>query len=118
MEFKSDKAGMSALLAGGMAAILASTCCIGPLVLVLLGFGGAWVSNLQVLELYRPIFLVVAVVFLGLAYRSIWQPVTMCAVGKPCSVPRTKALYKALFWLVAALIVASVGFPYIASWFY
>lgn len=118
MEFKSDKSGMSALLAGGVAAILASTCCVGPLVLVLLGFGGAWISNLQVLEPYRPVFLGVAVVFLVLAYRSIWQSVAMCEVGKQCAVPRTQALYKALFWLVAALIVASIGFPYIASWFY
>jgi mercuric ion transport protein len=35
---------------GGLAAILASTCCLGPLVLVALGFSGAWIGNLTVLE--------------------------------------------------------------------
>ncbi|HEV56190.1 MAG TPA: mercuric transport protein, partial [Phycisphaerales bacterium] len=32
------QAGRGALFAGGLAAILASTCCLGPLVLVALGF--------------------------------------------------------------------------------
>lgn len=35
------KDGRGALFAGGLAAILASTCCPGPLVLVALGFSGA-----------------------------------------------------------------------------
>ena len=46
-----------ALAAGGLAALLASTCCLGPLVLVTLGFGGAWIGNLTALEPYRPVFL-------------------------------------------------------------
>jgi hypothetical protein len=33
--------GRGALFAGGLAAILASTCCLGPLVLIALGFSGA-----------------------------------------------------------------------------
>ena len=33
--------GRVALAGGGLAAILASTCCLGPLVLVALGFSGA-----------------------------------------------------------------------------
>jgi len=36
--------GRGALFAGGLAAILASTCCLGPLVLVALGFSGAWIG--------------------------------------------------------------------------
>lgn len=48
--------GRGALFAGGLAAILASTCCLGPLVLVALGFSGAWIGNLTVLEPYRPLF--------------------------------------------------------------
>jgi len=44
-----DKIGTGTLAAGGLAAVLASTCCLGPLVLVSLGLGGAWVANLTVL---------------------------------------------------------------------
>ena len=54
--------GRGALFAGGLAAILASTCCLGPLVLVALGFSGAWIGNLTVLEPYRPIFIGAALV--------------------------------------------------------
>ena len=42
--------GRGALAAGGLAAILASTCCLGPLVLITLGFSGAWIGSLTVLE--------------------------------------------------------------------
>ena len=49
--------GRGALAAGGLAAILASTCCLGPLVLITLGFSGAWIGNLTALEPYRPIFI-------------------------------------------------------------
>ena len=42
---------------GGMVgAILASTCCIAPLVLLTLGISGAWIGNLTALEPYKPIF--------------------------------------------------------------
>jgi mercuric ion transport protein len=113
-----NKSGAYTLIAGGIAAILASACCLGPLMLVLLGFGGAWMSNLQVLEPFRPVTLSIAIVFLVLAYRKIWQPVAACQPDTMCAVPRTQRMYKALFWLVALLIVISIGFPYIAPFFY
>ena len=49
--------GRGALLAGGLAAILASTCCLGPLVLLMLGVSGAWIANLTALEPFRPYFI-------------------------------------------------------------
>ncbi|MDH4275536.1 MAG: mercuric transporter MerT family protein, partial [Gammaproteobacteria bacterium] len=45
--------GRGALFVGGLAALLASTCCLGPLVLLLLGISGAWIGNLRFLEPYR-----------------------------------------------------------------
>src|SRR6185295_17066297 len=39
------------LAAGGIAALLAGACCLGPFVLVSVGLGGAWLSNFQLLEL-------------------------------------------------------------------
>lgn len=107
-----------ALLAGGVAAILASTCCVGPLVLITLGFSGAWISNLTVLEPYRPIFISVAAVALFVAWWRIWQPAVTCAPGQVCAVPQIKRTYKFLFGLVVALVMAALVFPYIAPWFY
>lgn len=118
MEMKPAQSGAHALLAGGIAAMVAAACCIGPVLLVLLGFGGAWMSNLQVLEPYRPVTLVIAIVFLALAYRKIWKPSDACEPGTLCAVPQTQLMYKILFGLLALLIVASIGFPYIAHHFY
>ena len=59
---------MASLALGGLAAILASTCCLGPLVLVLLGVSGAWIGNLTRLELYRPFFLGAALIALFCLY--------------------------------------------------
>ena len=111
-------AGRGVLLAGGLAAILASTCCLGPLVLITLGFSGAWIANLTVLEPYRPILIGVAVAALFYAWRRIWRPATACAPGEICAVPQVNRTYKLLFGAVMVLVSAAVGFPYIAPWFY
>ena len=110
--------GRGALLAGGVAAILASTCCLGPLVLVTLGFSGAWIGNLTAFEPYRPVFLGMAVVALFFARRRIWRPATACPPGQVCTVPRVKRIYKVLFGAVATLVVIAFAFPYVAPWFY
>ncbi|MFT7402449.1 MAG: mercuric ion transport protein, partial [Hydrogenophaga sp.] len=62
-----DRSGLRSLMAGGLAALLASTCCLGPLVLIALGFSGAWISNLAVLQPYQPIFIGAALVALFMA---------------------------------------------------
>jgi len=111
-------AGGGALLAGGLTAILASTCCLGPLVLVTLGISGAWISDLTVLEPYRPIFIAAALASLFFAWRRIWRPATACAPGEVCAVPRVKRAYKLLFGVVVVLVLIALGFPYVAPWFY
>ena len=110
--------GRGALFAGGLAAILASTCCLGPLVLLLLGFSGAWIANLTALEPYRPMFVAAAVVALFFAYRQIFRPAVACTPGEVCAVPQVRTTYKAIFWLVAVLILIAVSFPFVAPLFY
>ncbi len=111
-------AGRGALYVGGLAAILASTCCLGPLVLLMLGFSGAWIGNLKALEPYRPYFVVAAVVALFFAYRQIFRPAVACKPGEVCAVPQVRTTYKALFVLVAVLILIAVSFPFVAPFFY
>ena len=110
--------GQGALLAGGVAAVLASTCCLGPLVLITLGFSGAWIGNLAALEPYRPAFIGVALLALFLAWRRIWRPATACAPGEVCAAPQVKRTSKRLFGVVAVLVLMAFGFPYVAPWFY
>lgn len=110
--------GRSALVAGGLAAILASICCLGPLVLIALGFSGAWIGNLTVLEPYRPIFIGAALVAMFFAYRRIFRPAQACKPGEVCSIPRVRITYKIIFWIVAVLVVVALAFPYILPLFY
>lgn len=110
--------GRGALAAGGLAAILASTCCLGPLVLVGLGFSGAWIGNLTLLEPYRPFFIGAALVALLLAWRRIYRPVQDCKPGEVCAMPQVRTTYKLIFWIVAALVLVALGFPYAMPFFY
>lgn len=106
------------LATGGFAAILASTCCLGPLVLVALGFSGAWIGNLTVLEPYRPIFSGIALVALFFAWRSIYLPAHACKPGEVCGAPGVRTAYKAIFWIMAALVLSALAFPYILPLLY
>lgn len=110
--------GRGSLYVGGLAAILASTCCLGPLVLIALGFSGAWISNLTVLEPFRPLFIGAALVALFVAWRRIWRPATACSPDQVCAIAQVKSSYKMLFWLVAVLVLIALIFPYTAPWFY
>lgn len=106
------------LVVGGLAALLASTCCLGPLVLVMLGVGGSWVGNLAALEPYRPIFLGAALVALFFAARHIFRPAQACKPGEVCAIPQVRTTYKLIFWVVAVLVLVALGFPYVLPLFY
>jgi len=108
------------LIGGVLAAIVASVCCLGPLVLVMVGISGAWISNLAAFEPYRPISIGVAIVFMILAYRKIYgapAPET-CEPGTLCAIPQTNRIYKIMFWVVSALVLLALVFPYLAPLFY
>ncbi len=113
-----ERTGSGAFLVGGLAAILASTCCLGPLLLVVLGLSGAWIGNLTRLEPYRPFFIGAAVVALFFAGRRIFQPAHACEPGEVCAVPSTRRIYKILFVTVSVLVLIALVFPYVVKLFY
>lgn len=112
------KGGRTALVAGGLAALIASTCCLGPLVLVTLGISGAWIGNLSALEPFRPIFIGAALVAMFFAYRRIFRPAQECSPGEVCAVPEIRHGYQIMFWIVAALVLVALAFPYVLPLFY
>ncbi len=115
-----EKSGCLPLIGGVIAAIAASLCCVGPLVLVMFGIGGAWVANLAKLEPFRPYFLGAAIIALFFAWEKIYHTptVTNCTPGSLCALPQTNRVYKFLFWVVVVLVVLAIAFPYIAPLFY
>jgi mercuric ion transport protein len=113
-----QSSGRKALAVGGVAAILASACCLGPLLLVSLGFSGAWLGNFKVFEPFRPLFLSAGFVALFFAWRRIYRPVVACKPGEVCAAPQARSIYKAIFWAVSALVGGATVFPYVLPLFY
>ena len=100
------------LAAGVVAAIVASVCCVGPLVLLALGISGAWISNLTALEPYRPIFIGVTLVFLVLAFRKLYLVPQVCEPGTACANPVTRRNQRIVFWIVTVVLAALIAFPW------
>jgi len=106
------------LVAGGVAAVLASACCLGPLLLVSIGLSGAWIGQLTRLEPFRPWFLAVSLMALLLAWRRIFRPAAVCRPGEVCAITTVRRIYKAVFWVVVVLVLIALAFPLVAPWFY
>ena len=102
--------------AGGiLGALAASSCCILPLALFMLGVSGAWIGNLTALAPYQPILFAATVGCLGVGYYLVYrQPKTVCADGS-CARPLPKRGVKAALWAATALVLAAVAFDYLAS---
>jgi mercuric ion transport protein len=108
----------TSLIAGAFATIGASACCVGPLVLLSLGIGGAWVANLRMLEPWRPLFIGMTIVFLVLAFRKLYMVPAACAPGAACAVPAARKRQRLIFWLVAVPLILLLAFPWYAPLFY
>ena len=96
------------------AAAVGSVCCVGPLVLLALGVSGAWIGQLTALEPYRPLFIGVMLIFLGLAFRQLYLLPQLCAPGETCVDPQRVRRQRQLFWIVVIGLTALIAFPWIA----
>lgn len=106
------------ILAGAVAAIGASACCAGPLLLVVLGVGGAWGSRLVALEPLQPFFTATALVSFALAFYRLYRKPKACAQGEGCLVSNVRHRQRATFWAVACVAVALMALPLYAPLFY
>lgn len=96
-------------------ALVASACCIGPLVLAALGIGGA--GLLLKLEPYRPYFIALTVGLLGVGFFVTYRK-PKAADGGPecdCERPRTHRFGKLMLWVATVLVVLALAFPYLAA---
>lgn len=106
--------------AGGIVgALLASSCCILPLALVLLGVSGAWIGNLTALEPYKPWFVGATLVFLALGFRQVYfRPKPSCQDGSYCARPQASLITKSALWTATVLIALAMTIQWWAPLFY
>jgi mercuric ion transport protein len=110
----------SLMAAGGLLAALAasSSCCILPLALFGLRVSGAWIGNFTRLAPYQPCFIAVTLGFLGYGYWSVYRSSTRaCADGEACARPLPNRIVKAGLVLSTFLVIAALGFDFIAPLF-
>ncbi len=95
-----------------LAAIGASACCVGPLLLISLGIGGAWMSTLTSMEAVRPFFFILTLIFIGLGFRKLYLVPESCAEGDACASPDVKQKQQLIFWIGSVLILLLLAFPW------
>ena len=104
---------------GVLGALLASACCIGPLVLLTLGISGAWIGTLTALEPYKPIFAVIALGFIAAGFRQVYfRKPTVCEPGSYCARPCSARITKTALWAALILVVAALSIDWWAPLLY
>ena len=120
MMMQGGRRGAGLWAAGGVVgALLASSCCIVPLVLVMLGVSGAWIGNLSTLERYNPYFFAITLVLLAGGFWHVYvrrQPV--CDDGSFCARPASSRIAKSALWVGTVLIVLAMTLKWWAPLFY
>lgn len=102
------------------AAVVASVCCIGPLVLLALGVSGAWIGTLTAFEPFRPYLAVLSFGFLGFGFYRVYRKpkAEECQDGSYCANPRSDRINKTVLWVVTISILGLLAFPRVAPHLY
>jgi len=116
MADQSEKITYLSSIGSVVAGLIASLCCIGPLVFVILGLSGA--AFFVKLEQYRWIFGSIALGFLALGFFLTYRREKECEPGASCTVnPKRRRLNKIILWTATILVIAFIFSPNIIGYF-
>jgi mercuric ion transport protein len=107
----------SSLIGSFIAAIIASLCCVGPLLFITFGVGGAWVAQLTKFEAVRPFFILVSIALLGSAFYRLYLSPQACIPGAICAAPKTLKIHRIIFWTSSISLLGLIATPWIMSSF-
>lgn len=108
------KSGIGAVLA----AIAASTCCLGPVVFTAIGSGALAAASTK-LAMVRPLFLALTAVLLGFGfYRTYQQPDAAAACSDGSCTPGVNRKARVILWIIALVVVLFAAFPYYAEYLF
>lgn len=113
------KHGNSGFLIGAViAGIIASLCCVGPLILLLLGIGGTWVGTLTLLEPIRPFTIIITLGFISIAFWQLYLKPFKCEPETMCAKPSYLRVQRIIFWIITVVLLLLLALPWYAHWFY
>lgn len=92
-----------------VSAVVASLCCIGPLVVALIGVGS--IGAFAVFEAYRPYLIGITVVLLGLAFYLTYRKREVVCEDGSCKIESASKWNKLTVWLATALAAVAIAFP-------
>jgi copper chaperone CopZ len=94
-----------------LSALASSACCWLPLLLMGVGLSAAGIGAF--LERFRPLFLIIAAVLLGLAFYLNYSRKERCEPGSACERPnlRLPRMNRCMLWVSTALVLTLAFFP-------
>ena len=95
---------------GVIASILASLCCIGPVVLALVGIGS--IAAFSTFELYRPYLVGLTTVLIGIAFFFTYRKREVKCEDGTCKVESTGIWSKVGVWGATLIAAGAIAFPY------
>lgn len=118
---KTDKDKRRGFLATGsvIGAVLASSCCIVPFVLISLGVSGAWIGQLSALEPFKPYFIGATALPLALGFWHVYfRKPKPCEDDSYCARPESGRLTQLALWVATVLVILATTIDVWAPLFY
>lgn len=97
-------------------ASLASLCCAGPLVLAVIGGAGlgSVSSTFSVFEPYRPYFIGMTALFLGIGFFMTYRNrAKSCEENEACVAPISLKMRKVSLWSITGITALMLAVPYL-----
>jgi mercuric ion transport protein len=101
------------------AALLASVCCMGPMLFVTIGVGAGFA---RMFEPLRPVFTILTVALVAAGFYAVYgrrkapQPDATCGTDGVCAAPFTRTRDKLAVWLGALIALLLLTFPRWSLW--
>jgi copper chaperone CopZ len=105
-----EKTNMSAV-GSVVTAVVASLCCIGPVVVALIGVGS--IGAFSVFESYRPYLIAMTAILLGVAFYLTYRKREVRCEDGTCKVESAGKWNKAAVWVATFLATMAITFPYL-----
>ncbi|TFH08054.1 MAG: hypothetical protein E4H07_08255 [Nitrosomonadales bacterium] len=110
-----SKSGNKVLYAGGIAAIVASTCHHLSYLFVMLGLsGGTTLYIITLTEIARPFLIIVTIITLLISYQNIWGISSVHKDGSSNITSQTKITDKVFFTFIVMIMIVVLLLPYFA----